>query len=40
MDWHSWMSAVHIVLLIVIIAFVLAAIDREIRVARRRRVSN
>ncbi|MGD0693154.1 MAG: hypothetical protein ABSA22_12525 [Acidimicrobiales bacterium] len=40
MDWQAWMSAVHIVLLIVIIAFVLAAIDRELRASRRRRVSN
>jgi hypothetical protein len=40
MDWQAWMSAVHIVLLIVIIAFVLAAIDRELRSSRRRRVSN
>ena len=40
MDWQAWMSAVHIVLLIVIIAFVLAAIDRGLRASRRRRVSN
>jgi hypothetical protein len=40
MDWHSWMSALHIVLLIVVIALVLAVIDRQLRVARRRRISS
>jgi hypothetical protein len=40
MDWHAWMSAVHIVLLIVAIALVLAAIDRGRRVLGRRRVSS
>ncbi len=39
MDWRDWTSAVHIVVLIVIIATVLAAIDRGIRASRRRRIA-
>jgi hypothetical protein len=40
MNWQDWMSAVHIIALIVIFAVVLALIDRRIRVRRRRRVAN
>jgi hypothetical protein len=40
MDWHAWTSAVHIVSLDVIIALVLAALDRKLRASRRRRLSN
>jgi hypothetical protein len=40
MNWQDWMSAVHIIALIVVIAVVLAMIDRRIRVRRRRRVAN
>jgi hypothetical protein len=39
-DWQSWMSAVHIIALIVVIALGLALIDRRLRVARRHRASN
>jgi hypothetical protein len=40
MDWQSWMSPLHIILLIVLIVFVLAQIDRGLRNSRRRRVMN
>jgi hypothetical protein len=38
-DWNAWMSALHIVLLIGVIAFALAMADRGLRIARRRRTS-
>jgi hypothetical protein len=38
-EWHAWMGALRIVLLIVVIASVLALIDRSLRAARRARVS-
>jgi len=35
-DWQAWTGALHIVLLVGIIAFVLAMIDRGLRGSRRR----
>lgn len=38
-QWHDWMGALRIVLLIAVLAFVLALVDRLLRAARRTRVS-
>jgi hypothetical protein len=35
-DWHAWTGALHIVLLVALIAFVLSVIERGLRRARRR----
>jgi hypothetical protein len=39
-DWQAWTSVLRIVLLVAIVAFVLAVIDRGLRNSRRRRVSS